>query len=211
MSSETCKLAETDPRERAFIEFCRNLARSRPRPSRSARERLMGLGYSRPEVAEMAFVISLGCFYNRVSTLIACPPETKFERMANGPVGRLIGLAVPCCASSESASGAHRAPPRPQMRRSPRGRFGADPGSAGGLACSRRHEVRARRRVRFQRARRSATKALMFAVIARTLGARTAKPRREAAGRRRLRRCARSTPRWRRCVGPPAAAARPAC
>jgi alkylhydroperoxidase family enzyme len=88
-------LAETEPRERAFIEFCRNLARSRPRPSRNARERMMDLGYSRPQVAEMAFVISLGCFYNRLSTLIACPPETKFERMANGHVGRLIGLAMP--------------------------------------------------------------------------------------------------------------------
>ena len=32
------QLAEMDPRERAFVDFCRNLARSRPRPSRSARE-----------------------------------------------------------------------------------------------------------------------------------------------------------------------------
>jgi len=89
------QLAETDPRELAFVEFCRSLARSRPRPSRSARERLLSLGYSAPEVAEMAFLIAMGCFYNRVATLIACPPEVKFERMANGPLGRLIGLAMP--------------------------------------------------------------------------------------------------------------------
>ena len=43
----------------------------------------------------MAFLIATGCFYNRVATLIACPPEVKFERMANGPVGRLIGLTMP--------------------------------------------------------------------------------------------------------------------
>jgi alkylhydroperoxidase family enzyme len=89
------QLAETDPRELAFVEFCRSLARSRPRPSRSAREKLLSLGYSAPEIAEMAFLIAMGCFYNRVATLIACPPEVKFERMANGPVGRLIGLAMP--------------------------------------------------------------------------------------------------------------------
>jgi alkylhydroperoxidase family enzyme len=89
------QLAQTDPRERAFVEFCRALARSRPRPSRGAREKLMALGYSAPEVAEMAFVVCMGCFYNRVSTLIACPPELKFERMANGPFGRLIGIAMP--------------------------------------------------------------------------------------------------------------------
>ena len=49
------QLAETDPRELAFIEFCRSLARSRPRPSRGAREKLLSLGYSAPEIAEMAF------------------------------------------------------------------------------------------------------------------------------------------------------------
>ncbi|MEO6743811.1 MAG: hypothetical protein ABIS28_03720 [Caldimonas sp.] len=43
----------------------------------------------------MAFAISMGCFFNRVSTLIACPPEMKFGRMANRPVGRLMGLVMP--------------------------------------------------------------------------------------------------------------------
>ena len=89
------QLAETDPRDLAFVEFCRSLARSRPRPSRSAREKLLRLGYSAPEVAEMAFLIAMGCFYNRVATLIACPPELKFERMANGPIGLLLGFVTP--------------------------------------------------------------------------------------------------------------------
>ncbi|MEO8165367.1 MAG: hypothetical protein ABI619_08215 [Betaproteobacteria bacterium] len=75
-------MAEMDAKERGFIAFCRNLARSRPRPSRAARDALLGLGYSLAQVNEMAFTISIGCFYNRVSTLIACPPEQKFERLA---------------------------------------------------------------------------------------------------------------------------------
>jgi len=88
-------LAELDDRERAFIGFCRNLARSRPRPSRAASDALVAMGFSRLAVHEMAFMISMGCFYNRVSTFIACPPEQAFERMANGPLGRIIALAAP--------------------------------------------------------------------------------------------------------------------
>ncbi len=163
------QLAETDPRERAFIEFCRNLARSRPRPSRSARERLVGLGYSGPEVAEMAFVIAGSCFYNRVSTLIACPPETKFERMANGPVGRLMGLAMPLL--RKLGVGGRNTPlaTSPSDTELASGSFGAILAPLAGLPAAR--------------VMKSAldgafasdvldlpTKALMFAVIARTIG-----------------------------------------
>ena len=89
------RIADLDDKEHAFIAFCRNLARSRPRPSRAEREALIRLGYSSPAVSEIAFLIAMGCFQNRITTLIACPPEHGFERMANGPLGRLIGLAAP--------------------------------------------------------------------------------------------------------------------
>jgi alkylhydroperoxidase family enzyme len=88
-------VAELDEKERAAITFCRNLARSRPRPSREACDKLVNLGFSRQAVNEIAFAISMGCFYNRVSTFMACPPEQGFERMANGPVGRILALAAP--------------------------------------------------------------------------------------------------------------------
>ena len=42
-------------------------------------------------VSEMAMLIALGCFYNRIGILIACPPEHAFERVANGFLGRLVG------------------------------------------------------------------------------------------------------------------------
>ena len=88
-------VAEMDAKERAFIAFCRNLSRSRPRPARDTIDQLVNLGFTRLQVNEMAFLIAFGCFYNRLATLIACPPERSFEAMANGPVGRLLGLVTP--------------------------------------------------------------------------------------------------------------------
>lgn len=88
-------MAELDDMERGFVAFCRNLARSRPRPAKADREALIKLGYAPLAVNEIAFLISLGCFYNRISILSACPPEHGFERMANGFMGRMMGFAGP--------------------------------------------------------------------------------------------------------------------
>jgi alkylhydroperoxidase family enzyme len=89
------QIAELEARERACIDFYRNLARSRPRPPRQERDRLIEAGYSALAVNEMAFAVAICCFYNRVATLIAAPPEAGFERMADGFMGRLMGLAMP--------------------------------------------------------------------------------------------------------------------
>jgi alkylhydroperoxidase family enzyme len=72
-------LAELDDKERALVAFCRNLARSRPRPARAELEALLRLGYTREAAHEIALWIALGCFYNRISILIASPPEHGFE------------------------------------------------------------------------------------------------------------------------------------
>lgn len=88
-------VADLDDKERAFIQFCRNLARSRPRPVRGDREALIRLGYEPLAVTEMAYLIAVGCFFNRVATFMACPPERAFERFANGYLGRLVGFAAP--------------------------------------------------------------------------------------------------------------------
>lgn len=88
-------MAELEQRERACIDFYRNLARSRPRPPRQERDKLIDVGYSALAVNEMAFAVAICCFYNRVATLIAAPPEAGFERMADGFMGRLMGLAMP--------------------------------------------------------------------------------------------------------------------
>ena len=74
-------MAEMDEKERAFIRFCRNLARSNPKPPKKDRDELLRLGYSPLAVAEMAFLIVNHCFVNRVSTFIAVPPMEGFERL----------------------------------------------------------------------------------------------------------------------------------
>lgn len=90
------QLAELDEKERAFIEFCRSLARSQPRPARAERERLLALGYSPEAVTEIAYYIAGGCYYNRVATLTATPPEASLERFVASPLGRAVGgLAGP--------------------------------------------------------------------------------------------------------------------
>jgi alkylhydroperoxidase family enzyme len=89
------QMAELDDKERAYLAFCRSLARSRPRPAAAQRAALLKVGYTKAQLGEIAFGISGGCFYNRISTLMACPPEEKFERMASGPFRWLIAFAMP--------------------------------------------------------------------------------------------------------------------
>ena len=161
-------MAEMDDRQRGFIAFCRNLARSRPRPSRAARDTLLGLGYSLAQVNEMAFVISIGCFFNRVSTFISCPPEQKFERLANGPVGRLMGLAAPLM--RVFGSGKRRAPSDTPLDEAAlaAGRFGAILVPLAGLPAAKVMKSALDGAFESDVLSRTA-KALMFAVIARTL------------------------------------------
>jgi len=84
------QMAEMDEKERAFIRFCRNLARSNPKPPKNDRDELFRLGYSPLAVAEMAFLIVNHCFVNRVSTFIAIPPMDDLERLPNRMLGKLL-------------------------------------------------------------------------------------------------------------------------
>jgi alkylhydroperoxidase family enzyme len=72
-------LAELDEKERALVTFCRNLARSRPRPTLADRDALLRQGYTQAAAHEVALWVALGCFYNRVTVLIATPPERDYE------------------------------------------------------------------------------------------------------------------------------------
>ena len=84
------QMAEMDEKERAFIRFCRNLARSNPRPPKKDRDELVRLGYSPLAVAEMAFLIVNHCFVNRVSTFIAVPPMDELEQLPNSVLGKVL-------------------------------------------------------------------------------------------------------------------------
>jgi uncharacterized peroxidase-related enzyme len=77
------QLAEAEPRERELVKFCRNLARSKPRPSRKAREQMGEVGFTPLQTAELAFAVAGMGFANRVSTLLAVPPELGMEAEGN--------------------------------------------------------------------------------------------------------------------------------
>jgi uncharacterized peroxidase-related enzyme len=77
------QLVEAEPRERELVQFARNLARSKPRPSRQAREKMREIGFSSLQTAELAMVVAVVGFCNRTSTLLAVPPELEME--AEGP------------------------------------------------------------------------------------------------------------------------------
>jgi len=76
------QLAEADDRERELVRFCRDLARSKPRPAKKARETMESVGFTAPQTAELAYVVAMSGFCNRVSTLIAAEPETDLEQSA---------------------------------------------------------------------------------------------------------------------------------
>lgn len=78
----SAQLAEAEPKERELVRFCRSLARSKPRPSRKAREELHEVGFSRRQTAELAYVVAAVGFCNRVATLLAVPVEAELEEQA---------------------------------------------------------------------------------------------------------------------------------
>ena len=76
------QLADADDRERELVRFCRDLARSKPRPAKKARETMASVGFTSQQTAELAFVVAASGFCNRVSTIIGATPETELENMA---------------------------------------------------------------------------------------------------------------------------------
>ena len=83
-------MAELDVKDRTFIRFCRNLARSNPRPPKAEKAKLIELGFTENQVIEMAFHIARECFVNRVITFISSPPMFGFERLPTSFMGRLM-------------------------------------------------------------------------------------------------------------------------
>jgi len=84
------QLAEMDEKDRIFIQFCRNLARSNPRPPKADRDKLINLGFTPLAVSEMAFHIANQCFINRVATFISSPPMYKMEKLSTSFLGRIM-------------------------------------------------------------------------------------------------------------------------
>ncbi len=160
------QLAELDTKERAYLAYCRSLARSRPRPAEAERAALMRDGYTATQIAEITSIISIGCFFNRVTTLLACPPEAPLDRMANSPVRFLYTLAMPLMRKLGPARPVQAAPDAATLAGGP---FGMALAPLAGLDSGR--VMKAALDGAFASGALSrAAKALMFAVVARTLG-----------------------------------------
>jgi uncharacterized peroxidase-related enzyme len=62
-------------REREALRFARRLSRANPAPTREDLRPLAEAGFSEGEITELASMAALHLFFNRLSTLIALPPE----------------------------------------------------------------------------------------------------------------------------------------
>ncbi len=151
---------DLSPAERMALDFARRVSRGHPRPVRAELEAVAQAGFARTAVAEIVAMVAAGNFANRVATLLALPPES-LERMVAHPLFRLVR---PFIARRMRPRPRKAEPPPPSDR--PWGRAVAaldDSPSAGvfrrSIDGALGSPVLPRR-----------TKALMLAVIARSLG-----------------------------------------
>jgi alkylhydroperoxidase family enzyme len=86
---ERDELIDSDPRSQLAIDFARKLSRSSPRPGAPQLAALGRSGRSPDEIAELTFAAACTVFANRVSTLVALPPES-IERARYQLAGRLL-------------------------------------------------------------------------------------------------------------------------
>jgi uncharacterized peroxidase-related enzyme len=66
---------EFDARERAALDFARRMSRSDPLPGAADLEALRQAGFDAFEIRELAAHVALFVFFNRISTLVALPPQ----------------------------------------------------------------------------------------------------------------------------------------
>jgi hypothetical protein len=128
---------------------------------------LVALGFSREAVVEMALLIALSCNHNRIGVLSACPPERMLESLADGPFSFVTRPLLRFAMSRQHPP----QPPASDAAALAAGPFGAILAAAAPLPAA------TILRKALDGAFASpvlppATKALMFAVVARTLGCR---------------------------------------
>jgi len=75
--------AEQAPQSRLGLEFARRLSRCNPPPSPADVDVLRDAGFSREEILELAFATVQYVAINRINTLVALPPDL-FERLDHG-------------------------------------------------------------------------------------------------------------------------------
>jgi AhpD family alkylhydroperoxidase len=166
--------ADFTPRERAALDFARRVSRSNPPPTPADVEALRAHGFAPLEIMELAAVVAIHIFFNRIATLGALPPQ----RMETLPDHWVIRLLRPLLAL-QLRGVRRRVPPQPLRPEEKPGPFAAVIEALDGLPLAR--TLRAAldgmwaSDVLTPRAR-----ALVFAVVGRQLGC----PLSEPEGRR---------------------------
>jgi alkylhydroperoxidase family enzyme len=80
---ESLAVEQLTDKEQAALEFARKVARSAPRPGASDLRELKAAGFSRLEIAEIAYLAAENAAGNRLATLLAVPPDPLEEIDAN--------------------------------------------------------------------------------------------------------------------------------
>jgi alkylhydroperoxidase family enzyme len=82
-------IGDFTPRERAALEFARRVSRSDPLVREDDLEMLRKEGFSDAEISELAGLIALHLFFNRLSTLVALPPA-RLEQFPDAWWARIV-------------------------------------------------------------------------------------------------------------------------
>jgi uncharacterized peroxidase-related enzyme len=83
------RTADLPERQRAALAFAQRLSRAHPLVTAADVETLRGAGYGDGEIREIAAHAAMLIFFNRISTLVALPPEA-FERLPDRWWARLL-------------------------------------------------------------------------------------------------------------------------
>jgi alkylhydroperoxidase family enzyme len=153
-------LADLAPADRAALDLARRISRADPRPGRREFEAVTTAGLGREAAAEVAAMAAASIFMNRVSTLLALPPES-LEKVVEKPFFRLLRPLM-----AWKMRGKRRAPEPPPPNAGPGARIVAALGDSPVAGVFRRSIDGAWASTVLPRR----TKALMLAVIAKALG-----------------------------------------
>jgi uncharacterized peroxidase-related enzyme len=83
------QLADLDRHDQRALEFARRVSKANPRPRAAEIDALRAAGFTRPAIAEIAYVAAVNVCSNRLATLLSLPPE-PVVRWVEHPLGRIV-------------------------------------------------------------------------------------------------------------------------
>lgn len=86
---ENLAINELSPKEKVALEFAQKATRSAPQPSTADLKMLLQAGYSRLQIAEIAYLVANSAAGNRIATLLALPPD-PIETLEASRMQRLL-------------------------------------------------------------------------------------------------------------------------